>query len=91
MPAVAGTALRTVSGGERRAHQALNAMDEGAYIGLKALHRELDEAVAGCYGWPRSVAKDDAELVARLTDLNRQISAGEREYRPFAHLDERHR
>ena len=27
-----------------------NAMDEGAYVDLKALHRELDEAVADCYG-----------------------------------------
>jgi len=29
----------------------------------------------------------DAEIVARLTELNRQISQGEREYHPFAYLD----
>lgn len=45
-----------------------NAMDEGAYTDLKALHREVDEAVAACYGWPKGVAQDDAELVARLLD-----------------------
>ncbi|HET7734554.1 MAG TPA: DNA methyltransferase [Nocardioidaceae bacterium] len=64
-----------------------NAVDEGAWADLKALHRELDVAVAACYGWPASVAQDDAELVARLTELNREISAGVRPYDPFAHLD----
>ena len=63
-----------------------NAMDDGAYTDLKALHRALDEAVADCYGWPKSVAQDDAELVTRLTELNRQISQGERPYDPFAYL-----
>ncbi len=65
-----------------------NAMDEGAYADLKALHREVDEAVADCYGWPKSVAQSDKELVARLTELNRQIVEGERDYDPFAFLDE---
>jgi hypothetical protein len=65
-----------------------NAMDDGAYADLKALHRELDEAVAACYGWPKSIAQNDAELVARLTELNRQISTGERPYEPFAYLTE---
>lgn len=64
-----------------------NAMDEGAYADLKALHRELDEAVADCYGWPKAVAQDDKALVARLTELNRQIVEGERDYRPFTYLD----
>jgi hypothetical protein len=64
-----------------------NAIDEGAYTDLKTLHRELDEAVAACYGWPKAVAQDDAELVARLTELNRQIATGEREYGPFGDLD----
>src|SRR5450759_3643102 len=36
-----------------------NAVDEGAYADLKALHAELDEAVAAAYGWPRAVAPDD--------------------------------
>lgn len=61
-----------------------NAMDDGAYTELAALHRELDVAVADCYGWPAGTAQDDADLVARLSELNRQISEGERDYRPFA-------
>ena len=65
-----------------------NAVDEGAYTDLAALHRELDEAVVDCYGWPRTVARDDRELVRWLTDLNRAIAIGERPYAPFAHLDE---
>lgn len=63
-----------------------NAVDDGAWTDLKALHRELDEAVADCYGWPRSIAQDDAEIVRRLTALNRDIAEGRREYAPFAHL-----
>ena len=46
--------------------------------------RWLDEAVADCYGWPKAIAQDDAEIVGRLTELNRQITTGEREYHPFA-------
>lgn len=64
-----------------------NAMDEGAFADRKALHRELDEAVVAGYGWPRSIAQDDGELVARLTELNRQIATGQRDYHPFAYLD----
>ena len=60
-----------------------DAMDDGAYADLKALHKELDEAVADCYGWPKSVAQDDKELVRQLNDLNRKIIEGERAYRPF--------
>jgi hypothetical protein len=43
-------------------------------------------AVAACYGWPAAVAQDDAELVRRLTELNREIAEGSRPYAPFAHL-----
>jgi hypothetical protein len=50
------------------------------------LHRELDEAVAACYGWPKAIAQDDKELVPRLTEFNRQIVEGEREYHPFEYL-----
>ena len=64
-----------------------NAVDDGAYTDLAALHRELDEAVADSYGWPRAVAQDDRELVRRLTDLNRAIATGERPYSPFAYLE----
>jgi len=60
-----------------------NAVDEGAWADLKALHKVLDEAVADCYGWPRSVAQDAKELVRRLTDLNREITQGDRPYDPF--------
>lgn len=47
-------------------------VDEGAWVDLKDLHRELDVAVADCYGWPAAVAQDD-----------REISEGRREYSPF--------
>lgn len=60
-----------------------NAVDEGAWADLKASHRDLDEAVAACYGWPAAIAQDDRELVQRLTELNRAISQGERTYSPF--------
>lgn len=60
-----------------------NLVDEGAYAGLTKLHRELDEAVAGAYGWPKSVAQDGDEIVRRLLQLNREIAAGERPYDPF--------
>jgi hypothetical protein len=39
--------------------------------------------VADCYGWPAPVAQGDAEIVRRLTELNRAIPAGERAYDPF--------
>jgi len=60
-----------------------NAVDEGAWTDLTALHRELDEAVVDCYGWPRSVAQDDAALVRLLTERNREIVEGGRPYAPF--------
>jgi len=60
-----------------------NAMDEGAWADLGELHKDLDVAVVECYGWPRAAAQDDAELVRRLTDLNREISEGRRHYDPF--------
>ena len=58
-------------------------VDDGAWADLLALHRELDEVVADCYGWRRSVAQNDRELVRRLTDLNREITEGGRPYVPF--------
>jgi hypothetical protein len=64
-----------------------NLMDDGAFADLAALHKTLDVAVAAAYGWPASVAQDPKELVARLTELNRQISEGEREYHPFPAAD----
>lgn len=61
-----------------------NALEDGAWTDLKALHRDLDEAVAAAYGWPRKTAHDDRELVRRLSELNREIVEGGRAYRPFA-------
>jgi hypothetical protein len=55
----------------------------GAYTDLKALHNELDEAVAAAYGWPKAVAHDGDEIVQRLLELNREIAAGTRSYDPF--------
>lgn len=60
-----------------------NQVDDGAWTDLKALHKELDQAVVACYGWPRSTAQDDRELVRRLAELNKQISDGARAYSPF--------
>ena len=60
-----------------------NQLDDGAWADLRDLHRELDEAVATAYGWPRSVAHDADETNRRLLELNRAITAGEVEYRPF--------
>lgn len=60
-----------------------NEVDEGAYADLARLHRELDEAVAEAYGWPKSVAHEPEESNRRLLDLNRRILAGEVDYDPF--------
>jgi len=60
-----------------------NAMNDGAYADLKALHKKLDVAIVDCYGWPKTDAQDDKDLVRRLTELNRQITKGERAYDPF--------
>ena len=60
-----------------------NEVDEGAYADLQQLHRDLDEAVAAAYGWPKAVAHDSAESNRRLLDLNRRIFAGEVDYDPF--------
>jgi hypothetical protein len=60
-----------------------NLIDEGAYTDLKTLHRELDEAVAAAYGWPKAIAQDGDEIVQRLLTLNREIADGTRKYDPF--------
>jgi hypothetical protein len=60
-----------------------NLVDEGAYADLKALHRDLDVAVAACYGWPASVAQDEDEIVRRLLQVNLAIASGDRPYCPF--------
>ena len=60
-----------------------NAVEDGAWAEVRALHRELDRAVVDCYGWPGSVAQDDAELVRRLVVLNGEIAKEMRSYAPF--------
>jgi hypothetical protein len=60
-----------------------NQVDDGAWADLRDLHRELDEAVAAAYGWPRDVAHDPDETNRRLLELNRAIAAGELPYSPF--------
>lgn len=60
-----------------------NIVDDGGYIEISRLHKKLDEAVAGCYGWPKPVAHDDPEILKRLSDLNLRIAANKVEYRPY--------
>jgi hypothetical protein len=60
-----------------------NQVDDGAWADLRDLHRELDEAVAAAYGWPRHVAHDPDESNRRLLELNQAIAAGKVDYRPF--------
>lgn len=60
-----------------------NEVDDGAYTDLRALHRDLDRAVAAAYGWPPEVGGDGAASQVRLLELNRQIAAGEIGYTPF--------
>jgi hypothetical protein len=60
-----------------------NLVDDGAYTDVKALHNELDEAVAAAYGWPKPIVHDGDEIVRRLLELNREIVAGARAYDPF--------
>ncbi len=61
-----------------------NQVDDGAWADLRDLHRELDEAVAAAYGWPRDVAHDPIESNRRLLELNRAIAAGDVAYEPFS-------
>ena len=60
-----------------------NAVEEGAWTDIPALHRELDHAVTDCYGWPVSISQDKVELVRRLITLNIEIATNVRDYGPF--------
>lgn len=60
-----------------------NRVDEGAYADLAKLHKTLDEAVAGAYGWPKNVAQNDLELVARLGELNAEYAQTPNLHHPF--------
>ncbi|TFD17173.1 type IIL restriction-modification enzyme MmeI [Cryobacterium sp. TMT2-23] len=50
---------------------------------LAELHRRLDEAVADAYGWDPSIAADQARILERLLQLNREVAEGRRPYSPF--------
>ncbi|MEU7912738.1 DNA methyltransferase [Microbispora bryophytorum] len=65
-----------------------NLVEEGAYTDLRALHRELDEAVAAAYGWPKTIAQDSDAIVSRLLKLNKEIATGGRPYAPFGAQDD---
>ena len=64
-----------------------NRVDDGAYTDVRDAHAALDRAVVTAYGWPVSVAQNDAELVRRLYDLNQRIVRGEVDYHPFPAAD----
>jgi hypothetical protein len=49
--------------------------DDGLVLILDELHRALDRAVAGAYGWPAGLA--DADVLTRLVALNRARRADE--------------
>jgi N-6 DNA Methylase len=57
-----------------------NQHEEGAFAELSDLHRRLDSAVLGAYGWSDLDPTDAAWVNQRLFELNREISAGERQY-----------
>jgi hypothetical protein len=60
-----------------------NRLEEGAYDLLRDEHRNLDEAVAAAYGWPKSISQDSTELVRHILALNEEIASGVRKYNPF--------
>lgn len=60
-----------------------NQVDDGAYTDLSKLHRTLDEAVVACYGWPKKIAQDDAQLVPELGALNVAVADDPTGYSPF--------
>ena len=58
-----------LTAGERRV------LDDGLALILKDLHDDLDEAVAGAYGWPAGLPED--AVLERLVALNRARAAEE--------------
>lgn len=63
-----------------------NEADEGAHGSLRALHDELDKAVAAAYGWPGSVLGDPNAITGRLLALNAEMVAAGDDYAPFPPL-----
>jgi hypothetical protein len=60
-----------------------NAVDEGAWQEVGALHKRLDEAALVAYGYPAALREDPLELKARLAELHADIQSGRRDYSPF--------
>ena len=60
-----------------------NAMDEGAFAGLRTAHEDLDRAVMACYGLEVGLLNDRPALLAALFDLN-AAAAADLSYAPFA-------
>jgi hypothetical protein len=60
-----------------------NAVDEGAWQEVAALHRRLDEATLAAYGYPATLRDDPLELKARLATLHADIHSGRLRYAPF--------
>jgi hypothetical protein len=40
-----------------------NLVDDGAYADVRVMHRQLDEAIAAAYEWPKAVAHDAVDAV----------------------------
>jgi hypothetical protein len=57
-----------------------NQHEEGAWVDLGELHRQLDQAVLSVYGWSDIDVDDTAGVNRRIFALNRAIHAGEVEY-----------
>jgi hypothetical protein len=60
-----------------------NAVDEGAWQNIAALHEQLDAAVLAAYGFNSALRSDPLELKARLAALHAEISSGRTSYAPF--------
>lgn len=61
-----------------------NHLDDGAFAGLGARHRKLDQAVAAAYGWPAHAATEHPNQTnERLLALNFAVADGSQLYEPF--------
>lgn len=55
-----------------------NQLREGGHETLSKLHRKLDEAVANCYGFPKSKLSSAKDIIAFLTDRNLKLSVSQK-------------
>lgn len=62
-----------------------NSVDEGGHKQVAQLHRALDGAVAGAYGWKASALDDPLEVRRQLAERHALIDGGG-DYEPFAYL-----